>query len=205
MIKQKQIRDYDNGAVWIQAADPQGRPPRSLKRWPGWAGLSLLLIAAAPGCALESGRGELLVPERESFPLVADALELRCATLDCHGAAGRNLRLYTGTGMRLDPAAMPGSGSTTEAEYDASYRSLIALEPEVLSAVIADGGARPERLTLVRKARGAEKHAGQAVVVEGDPADRCLTSWLSSQINEDACMQAAELPRPDDGEGGASP
>ena len=101
--------------------------------------------------------------------------------------------------------AMPGSGSTTDAEYEASYRSIIALEPEVLSVVVADGGAQPERLTLVRKARGTEKHAGHAIIVKGDAADRCLTSWLSPQLDEDACAQAAELPRPEDGAAGAAP
>lgn len=154
-------------------------------------------IAAAPGCALPAEPGEApAVPDSASFPLVSDALERRCATLDCHGAPGRNLRLYTGTGLRLDPAHVPGSGSTTDAEYAASYRALIALEPEILGTVVAEGGDRPERLTLVRKARGTEHHKAGAVLREGDDADRCLTSWLAALIDEDACALAEDYVAP---------
>ncbi|APR82050.1 Hypothetical protein A7982_07399 [Minicystis rosea] len=138
----------------------------------------------------------LSLPDRATFPLVADALERRCATLDCHGSVGRNLRLYSGSGLRLDPMNLPGSVSTTEAEYDASYRSLVWLEPEIMSAVVSEGGAEPERLTLVRKARGTEYHKPGAVIQAGEPADRCLVSWLASKIDEEQCTLAADFGAP---------
>ena len=163
----------------------------------GCGAAALVLAAGVGACArLPESDGELLVPDRAVFPVVADALELRCATLDCHGAPGRNLRLHSGTGLRLEATDVPGSGSTTEAEYDASYRAIVALEPAVLDVVLAEGGARPERLTLVRKGRGAEKHAAGAVLAEGDDADRCLVSWLSRSVDEDACGRAADFGPP---------
>ena len=173
------------------------RVARRLRRAPPSGVGALACAACLMGCArLPADDGDLAVPDREVFPLVSDALERRCATLDCHGSRGRNLRLYTGSGLRLDEAAVPGSGSTTEAEYDASYRSIVALEPIVLDAVVSEGGARPERLTLVRKARGVEKHAAGAVLEAGGDADLCLVSWLGPQLDEEACARAAEIAPP---------
>ena len=140
--------------------------------------------------------GELRSPDRGTFPLVADALERRCSTLDCHGRPERNLRLYSGPGLRLAPGDVPGSGATTEAEYGASFESVVGLEPEVMSLVVAERGKAPERLTLVRKARGSESHKGGAVIVLGDESDQCLTSWLSSSANEEACAKAREIMSP---------
>ena len=156
-----------------------------------------LLALLASGCANgEEAVGPLELPDRATFPLVADALERRCATLDCHGAPARNLRLYTGSGLRLDPADVPGSGSTTEAEYDASYRSVVGLEPEIMSDVVAERGSAPERLTLVRKARGLEDHKAGALLRAGDPADRCVTSWLASATDEEQCALGADVAPP---------
>jgi hypothetical protein len=138
-------------------------------------------------------------PDRTTFPPVLDAFERRCATLDCHGAPGRNLRLYTGSGLRLNPKDVPGSGSTTKDEYDASYWSVVGLEPEVISQVVADGGANPERLTMVRKARGTEHHRPGPIIKEGDDADRCLTSWLAGKLDKTACKNAASFGPPDPG------
>lgn len=163
----------------------------------GWVSGALCSVVAVIGCAQVPASGaEGLAPDREVFPAVADAMELRCATLDCHGAEGRNLRLYSGSGLRLSASDVPGYGSTSESEYEASYRSIVALEPAVLGAVLSDGGALPERLTLVRKARGTEKHAGGAVIEEGDDADLCLVSWLSPTLDEEACGRAADFGPP---------
>ena len=164
----------------------------------------VMIMLCASGCAVATEEeGVLELPERASFPLVADALERRCATLDCHGTSTRNLRLYGGAGLRLDPAGVSGSGSTTEAEYDASYRSVVGLEPEIMSAVVLASGSAPERLTLVRKARGLEDHAAGAVLQAGAPADRCLTSWLASATDAQACALGAEVTAPPGWPGGS--
>jgi len=153
-----------------------------------WLAGSALFVG---GCSIPvESTGPLAQPDRETFPLVLDALDRRCGTLDCHGHKERNLRFYSGTGLRLDPGAVPGSGTTSAAEYDATYRSFVGLEPEVMGWVVAEGGRNPERLTLVRKARGSEDHKGGAALREGDAADRCLTSWLSPSIDEARCLES---------------
>jgi hypothetical protein len=158
----------------------------------------VLMVYLGTGCA--QGAQELpaegVLPSRVTFPLVLDALEPRCATMDCHGKPARNLRLYTSSGLRHSPADIPGSGSTTADEYEASYQSVVGLEPEWMAIVVAEGGLNPDRLTLVRKGRGDEAHKGGHILVSGDPADICLTSWLASSIDEEACHRAADVVPP---------
>jgi hypothetical protein len=172
-----------------------------LHRWRARAASIVLFASGCVSAAEGDGDGPSNLPDRASFPLVVDALERRCATLDCHGSTARNLRLYTGSGLRLDSMAVPGSAPTTEAEYEASYRSVVGLEPEIMSAVVSAQGDEPERLTLLRKARGREYHTAGAVLRPGDPADRCVTSWLASAIDKEACELGAEVAPPSGGPG----
>lgn len=163
-----------------------------MKWYSAW--IACLPILFPLGCMPESSdppSGEL--PSRLVFPAVLDALEPRCATLDCHGQPARNLRLYTGSGLRLAPLDVPGVDSTTDAEYEASFQSVVGLEPEIISIVVGEFGEQPERLTLVRKGRGKEAHKGGTILVPGDSADLCLISWLRSDIDLDACIRAAEV------------
>jgi len=131
------------------------------------------------------------VPDRASFPPVADLLVKRCGTLDCHGSAYRNLRVYGSQGLRLSPDDRPISkGQTTQAEYDEDFRSVVGLEPEVMSTVVSEGGANPDRLTFVRKARGTEHHKGGSLMLAGDPQDQCITSWLEGHTDVAVCVSA---------------
>lgn len=162
--------------------------------------VSALALSALPfviACEESAPEPDVHLPSETQFPVVLDAMERRCATLDCHGAPGRNLRLYTGSGLRLNPKDIPGTGQTTEAEYDASYWSVYGLEPEIMNAVIADDGEDPERLALIRKARGTESHKPGALMEEGDDLDDCLTSWLKSKVNEPACKKAQNYGAPE--------
>lgn len=135
-------------------------------------------------------------PDRASFPLVADALQPSCGTLDCHGQRSRNLRLYGGRGLRLDPRGNSADEPTSEAEYQVSFLSLTSLEPEALDAVVRSGGLDPERLSLVRKARGSERHKGGTQMLPGDPLDRCILSFLAGRLDTDACTRVASAERP---------
>jgi hypothetical protein len=134
---------------------------------------------------------------------VGDFLDHRCGSLDCHGQSTRNLVLYGCYGLRLDPdetGLAPGcraSGGidTQDDEYQASYRSLVGLEPAVMSGVVAGGGAHPELLTFIRKARGWDAHKGGTLVTPGDDQDNCMTSWLAGNVDSAACASAiAETP-----------
>jgi hypothetical protein len=167
-------------------------------------GLSFAVVAALPACEgqigdLGVGGGvsfELLAPTRTNFERVADAMQPHCGTLDCHGQAGRNMRLFGGRGLRLSPGGNPLDGDTTPAEYDATFWSVVGLEPETLTAVLEDKGADPERLSLIRKARGHERHKGGTLMNAGDALDRCLISWLAGAVTEAPCQAAAMYEAP---------
>lgn len=138
---------------------------------------------------------ELYTPDRRSFPVVADALSPSCGTLDCHGQWGRNLRLFGGRGLRLAPSDSPSDGATTQMEYEASFRSLVGLEPERLTDVLLYG-LDPAALTLIRKARGKESHKGGVQMLVGDPLDRCVISWLSGNVHKESCLRVSGMQRP---------
>lgn len=139
----------------------------------------------------EDDRHVVTVPDRASFPAVSDLLDHRCGTLDCHGSTARNLRIYGHEGLRLDASSRPSSKpDTTVAEYDATFASVVGLEPEILAQVVREGGANPERLTFVRKARGTEAHKGLSIWAEGDPEDVCVTSWLAGKTDTATCQAA---------------
>jgi hypothetical protein len=124
------------------------------------------------------------LPSAAGFDSVATPLVYFCGSLDCHGATGRNLRLYGKSGLRLDPNDVPCGAPTSEAEVEADYRSVTGLEPEILGQVAKEGGAHPERLTLIRKARGTEKHTGGEVFKEGSDGDQCLLDWIAGSLDE---------------------
>jgi hypothetical protein len=156
----------------------------------------LIVVAGlTAGCsAPDDGRTNVLGPDPAFFGSVAAYLEHRCGSLDCHGTRYRNLRMWGQDGMRLAAGDVPGGRQTTSDELDATYLAIVELEPEVMAAVVADHGSRPERLTLLRKARGTEKHAGGAIMAPGDPRDTCLVSWLASMTDVPACNDALVLP-----------
>jgi hypothetical protein len=136
----------------------------------------------------------------QQFGPVADFLEHRCGSLDCHGEVWRNLRIWGCEGMRLDASDIPscnrliGGRPTTPDEHQATYRSLVGLEPATMSQVVENQGKDPELLTFVRKARGTEGHAGGALITPGDSQDECIVSWLRGSTDSDACVQAVLQP-----------
>jgi hypothetical protein len=163
----------------------------------GLAAAAILLGCVGEAIDMAPEPRRLEAPPRDSFETVADALQVSCGTLDCHGQAGRNLRLYGARGLRLDPRATSAEGTTTPAEYEATFWSLVGLEPETLSAVVREQGTDPLRLTFMRKARGAEQHKGGALMKRGDDLDVCLTSWLGGAVMTPACEAIALAPRPE--------
>ncbi len=153
---------------------------------------ALLATASLAGCNIpqRDARFDAVLPDRSTFAELAPVLAHTCGTLDCHGSRSRNLRLYGSEGLRFAVDDRPLSPPcTTPDEIDQDYESVVDLEPEVLSAVVSDRGAQPERLTLVRKARGLENHKGGTLFRVGDDADTCLTTWLEGQIRADVCAR----------------
>jgi hypothetical protein len=155
----------------------------------------LYLSFAALACSAVPTEARIGIdaPSRASFDPVGLYLDHRCGSLDCHGSAYRNLRVYGTEGLRLDPKDVPGGKPTTSAELDATYRSLVALEPAVMSYVV-DEKASADVLTFIRKARGTESHKGGALVTIGDDQDRCMVTWLAGKVDADACARALMVP-----------
>ena len=174
-------------------------------------GASILLtafVAAAIGIACSGpafdSRIGVSEPDRTQFDAVGKLLDHRCGSLDCHGTPYRNLQIWGCEGMRLDPndsglvpkCRSSGGVDTTETEFDATFRSLVGLEPQVMTTVVQGKGAHPELLTFVRKARGDEAHKGGQLWKAGDPQDNCVTSWLAGQTDTNACTTGIADPPP---------
>ncbi len=131
---------------------------------------------------------------------VGEAFARTCGSLECHGSKYRNMRVYGRYALRLE--GLPDQGGSTYAEYLATYRSIIGLEPEVM-ATVAREKTGFERLSLIRKATGLDEHRGGNRMVAGGVMDRCVRSWLRSAVDVDAC-RAASTPAPFVDDAGAS-
>ena len=131
---------------------------------------------------------------------VTTVFERRCGSLDCHGAVGRNMRIYSSQGLRLpnDAGLRPGQGETTLDEITANYQSILTLEPERSNDVI-DGALDPNELLVMKKPLEREKHKGGPVIKKGDDAEICLSGWLKEDllnpIDKGACARAAIFPK----------
>jgi hypothetical protein len=156
------------------------------------------LAAAAASCSDVSPdpRIGIVAPDRTQFDPVGKFLDYRCGSIDCHGTRVRNLQIFGCEGMRLDPKDTPGcrkmngGKDTTSNELDATYRSLVGLEPVVMTTVVVGKGLHPEQLTFVRKARGDDAHKGGILITPGDDQDHCITSWLGGNTDTAACTKA---------------
>jgi len=162
--------------------------------------LGVLAAVALAACrsdltSIDQNSGPLDVPLRADFARVSDAMQLHCGTLDCHGQPGRNMRLYGHYGLRLSATDNPLEAPTSAAEYDASYWSIVGLEPEAMSRVVRSQ-SYPDGLAMIRKPRGIEKHKGGQLMTEGDDLDRCLVGWLISAFDRTACDTVADAIRP---------
>jgi hypothetical protein len=154
--------------------------------------LSLPILAS---CSVPPADGRYVqqaLPDRPTFPPVAQMLDVRCGSLDCHGTPARNLRLFGSAGLRWSAGDRPlVPPCDTQDEIDQDYESVVGLEPEAMNAVVAAGGQDPGRLAMVRKARGTESHKGGPIWTEGDDSDTCLVSWLAGKASSSACSKAS--------------
>jgi hypothetical protein len=157
----------------------------------------VMLVAIALGVACSSPDPEARIdpgtPDLAQFKAVSPMLVHRCGSIDCHGSAYRNFRIYGFGGARLDkPDARPDFPiGVDDDEVKANYDAVVGLEPEVMRDVLNDRGARPERLTIVRKGRNDEDHEGGRRITPGDDADQCLLTWLAGSTLVAACNKAS--------------
>lgn len=160
--------------------------------------LPLLLLAGA--CSKPNAPVELRAPSRLEFSAVSSVLELRCGSLDCHGAPARSLRIFGVYGLRWDRRDAPGGRDTTPEEIEATYQALISIDPERLSRVSADAGQGAETWLPLSKGRGREAHEGGVRLVPSSAADQCVVSWVAGHIDFDACADDDFGPKPKAGE-----
>ncbi len=186
-----------------------------------FAAASFVAIFAASvsssGCAnVETDRiTDVQGPSFDDFETkgVSGFLEVRCGSLDCHGQAGRPLRIYSGRGLRADNDAgfYSGSSGTSHAEVVQNYYAVMGLQPEVLRRVvegarrISDGetltadeafDADPARLYLVTKPRNQIVHKGGAVVAVDSPGDKCMRTWLTLATDQASCVKSQDYQNP---------
>jgi hypothetical protein len=151
----------------------------------------LLVLLALAACEDATGRTNAVVlPSGNDFRPVALVVGDRCGSLDCHGSKYRNMHIVGFGGSRLDGNDLPDSEDTTAEEVAWDFDAIVSLEPDLTRAVAADHGKSPERLTFVRKGRGAEAHKGGTRIFVGDDADKCVLSWLSGAVDAPTCKRA---------------
>lgn len=152
-----------------------------------------MVLAVLAGCTVPSADSRSTpqaLPDASTFPPVAQLLDVRCGSIDCHGTVARNMRLYGSAGLRWSASDRPLSPlCDRKAEVDQDYESVVGLEPEIMGAVVSSGGAHPDALTMIRKARGTESHKGGKIWNEGDDSDTCLVAWLSGKADAAACAK----------------
>ncbi|HSO37815.1 MAG TPA: hypothetical protein VLT33_35050 [Labilithrix sp.] len=169
------------------------------------AALVALVALVAPGCAATPDDGSipsLAVTglDRAGYEaLVQPVVERRCGSLDCHGKLPRGLRVYGQNSLRLpnDAGLAVGSGKTSTAEAEATYASIVGLEPEKTRA-FAEASPRTVEgayaLTFLSKPLERERHRGGASLRKDEPAEQCLRTWLVGPINQTACAEALARP-----------
>jgi hypothetical protein len=181
---------------------------------------AFVLLAACTGLTLAAACASqpderrittVLAPDYLLYKKYVDTyLDRRCGTLDCHGQAGRAFRMYGVFGLRLyreDAGLISGLQDTIEDEKYQNYLSVIGLEPEEMSRVVAnDPSSNPRKLLLLKKPLNldgnGEEHKGGSVMAPNDDGERCLTKWLTTPKGAPdldaegitACTNAAAVP-----------
>lgn len=156
--------------------------------------LALALALAACASRPDADATVEVVPLDEAVYAaeVHAVVERRCGSIDCHGQLPRGLRVYGARGLRLpnDAGLRPGVGDTTREEVRATYESIVGLEPERTNALVLSGARDVYGVLFLTKPLALERHRGGASLRRGEPAERCLASWLADATDAVACASA---------------
>jgi len=163
--------------------------------------LAVLAAAASMVMACASSPDDSYTPrvavlglDRVSYEaMVHPVVERQCGSVDCHGKLPRGMRVYGEGGLRLGTTV----GKTTSEEAQATYVSIVGLEPEKTSELTARtprSAADAYDLLLLAKPLTRERHRGGLSLRMGEPAEQCISSWLLGTVDANACSSA--LPRP---------
>jgi hypothetical protein len=161
---------------------------------------SLIGILAAGGCAANTQTTDHVMPrDAETFDkYVQPYLQDSCATLDCHGAPGRALRLYSELGLRADANLRATPIATHHEPKPLTPRESEANRVAFASVALATHGSGAElalRKPLAAAAGGIHHQGGVHWKTRTDPGYLCLRGWLIGDIGQDlpsVCAQALE-------------
>jgi hypothetical protein len=164
------------------------------------ARLFVSLCALLGACDTEaSGRERLVAGDAEVFVShVQPYLEARCASLDCHGAAGRPLRLYSELGLRREPALRSAPVANDREPTPVTAAELA--DNRWALAAIAAGERDPTAQLALRKplaiaAGGIAHEGGVHWQNQRAPGYLCLRGYLVGDVDEDVasvCARALE-------------
>lgn len=119
-------------------------------------------------------------------------LEPRCATLDCHGDAGRPMRLYAETGLRRTAELRLSDAPLSDEEGLLNVEAIAGVDPEV--------PVDESRVLLkpLAPSAGGMHHRGRAIwLTRDDDAYVCVSAWLAGTLDDsdrEACTRAANEP-----------
>ena len=168
------------------------------------AAVAAITAAVSSSCSLGTESGEFGdLPDKASFidNKVSLFMEVRCGGLDCHGQAGRPLRIYGQTGLRLQARddGLRDNSPTTDEERTENYRSVIGLEPEAMAECFESKGEKIGTFQLLKKPLDIEndgiRHKGGPVLrpSQSDPGWQCLYGWVSDNVDPSQCEAAAKI------------
>lgn len=142
-------------------------------------GRLLLLLAALGACTVDAASELGVAPSGtpESFSaFVQPVLQVGCASLDCHGDAGRPLRLYARNGLRAE-VALRGQDAS-DLEILANMHAIAGLDPQI--------DRIDDHLLLLKplavEAGGLHHVGGDLWADRTHGVYRCLHAWLRSGV-----------------------
>lgn len=162
--------------------------------------LCLSGLAVASSCAEKTRALEHLAPrDAETFAThVQPYLEASCATLDCHGAQGRALRIYSELGLR-EAASLRVTPITDKHDPTPITSTELDANRLAFASVALATDAPGEQLALRKPlavGEGGIHHQGRVHWASKlDQGYLCLRGWLVGDITQDlagVCAQALD-------------
>lgn len=159
--------------------------------------LALALARASSACASEPDRSPVrldlaALDEGAYAASVHTVVQQRCGSPACHGQLPRGLRVYGAHALRIVPKT-EAAAPTTADEIAATYESIVGLEPERMREFLSSPTRTLEdaaTLTFLSKPLARERHRGGTSLIAGEPAERCMGSWLAGRLDATACVNA---------------
>ncbi len=156
-----------------------------------------MLLVLLGGCGIAAQRVDKITPRDQSVleTHVQPYLDMACASIDCHGAGGRPLRLYSELGLRADATDRPQPISNSH-DPKALTTQELASNCSAFAAVALSTGSPDHHLALLKPlalGAGGIHHVGGVHWADTtDPGYLCLRGWLVGDIKQDVGSECAK-------------